>query len=158
MSDKARALRSGELARAAGVSTDTLRHYERMGVLPQAPRSQSGYRSYPPESLERVQLVQHALRLGFTLAELAEILQARDRGGAPCRRVLDLLESKLASLEGHIEDLVRLRRYMEQIVDDWRSRLGQGEAGKRVHLLHSLAAAPSPGATNGNLRRRRSKR
>jgi len=146
------------LARAAGVSTDTLRHYERIGVLPQAPRSQSGYRSYPPESLERVKLVQHALRLGFTLVELAEILQARDRGCAPCKRVFGLLENKLASLEGQIKDLVRLRKYMEQIVDHWRSRLGQGEAGKRVHLLHSLAAAPPPGATNGNLQRRRTQR
>ena len=158
MSDKTRTLRSGEMARATGVRTDTLRHYERMGVLPQAPRSRSGYRAYPPESLDRVKLVQHALRLGFTLAELAEILQARDRGGAPCGRVLDLLENKLASLEGQIKDLVRLRKYMEQIVDDWRSRLGQGEAGKRVHLLHSLAAAPAPGATNGKLQRRRTQR
>lgn len=100
MSHKTRTLRSGELARAAGVSTDTLRHYERMGVLPQAPRSRSAYRAYPPESLDRVKLVQHALRLGFTLAELAEILQARDRGGAPCKRVLGLLEDKLVSLRG----------------------------------------------------------
>ena len=158
MSEKARTLRSGELARAAGVSTDTLRHYERLGVLPQAPRSQSGYRSYPPESLERVKLVQHALGLGFTLAELAEILQTRDRGGAPCKRVLSFLETKLESLERQIKDLIALREYMETIVDHWRSRLGQGHAGKRVNLLHSLAAAPAPGATNGHLQRRRTQR
>lgn len=158
MNERARTLRSGELARAAAVSTDTLRHYERIGVLSPAPRSQSGYRAYPPESLDRVKLIQHALRLGFSLAELAEVLQARDRGGAPCKRVLGLLEDKLESLDDQIKDLVRLRKYMEQIVHDWRSRLGQGESGKRVHLLHSLAAAPAPGATNGNLQGRRTRR
>src|SRR5690349_3433327 len=98
-------LSPGELAREAGVSTDTLRHYERLGVLAEAPRTQSGYRVYPPDSLERVNMIRNALRIGFTLAELAEILRARDRGGVPCKSVLGMLEGKLRSLEEEIKEL-----------------------------------------------------
>jgi DNA-binding transcriptional MerR regulator len=158
MSDKPRGLRSGELARAAGVSTDTLRHYERLGVLAEAPRTLAGYRVYPAESLDRVNMIRHALRLGFTLAELAEVLRARHRGGVPCKQVLGMLEGKVESLGKQISDLKRLEKYMEQIVGDWRSKLGQSEPGKRVHLLHSLMAAPVPGATNSTLQRRRKQR
>ena len=154
MSDKPRGLRSSELARAAGVSTDTLRHYERLGVLAEAPRTQAGYRVYSAESLNRVNMIRHALWLGFTLAELAEILRTRDRGGVPCKRVLGMLEGKLNSLGNQITELKRLEKYMEQIVGDWRSKLGQSEPGKRVHLLHSLMAVPATGATKQTLQRR----
>ena len=64
-------LRSGALAKSAGVSPDTIRHYEKIGVLPRASRTDSGYRVYPAIALERVFVVQRALRIGFTLAELA---------------------------------------------------------------------------------------
>ena len=79
--------RSGELARLAGVSTDTLRHYERKGLLKRARRSANGYREYLATDLDRVRLVRGALGIGFTLDELARILSVRDRGGAPCRQV-----------------------------------------------------------------------
>lgn len=158
MDDKPRGLRSSELARTAGVSTDTLRHHERLGVLAEAPRTQAGYRVYPAESLDRVNMIRHALRLGFTLAELGEILRTRDRGGVPCKRVLGMLEGKLDALGTQISELKNLQRYMEQIVGDWRSKLGQGETGKRVHLLHSLMAVPAPGATKQILQRRAKRR
>lgn len=158
MTDKLRGLRSGELARAAGVSTDTLRHYERVGVLSKAPRTQSGYRAYPAETLERVHMIRHAVRLGFTLGELAEILQTRDRGGVPCKRVLSLLESKLEGLGEHIAELQSMQKYMRRIVDDWSSKVGETQPGKRAHLLHSLMAAPAPTAINDNLKRRRAQR
>src|SRR5947207_15027156 len=81
-----RPLRSGELARRAGVSPDTLRHYERKGLL--APcRTPSGYREYSAEAVDRVRLIRRALSIGFSLDELAPILAARDRGRAPCRAV-----------------------------------------------------------------------
>ena len=158
MSEKPRGLRSSELARAAGVSTDTLRHYERLGVLAEAPRTQSGYRVYRAESVERVKMIRNTLRLGFTLAELAEILRTRDSGGVPCKRVLAMLERKLDSLENQITDLERLRKYMDQLVGDWRSKIGQAKTGTRAHLLHSLTAAPAPEATNATLQWRKGQR
>jgi DNA-binding transcriptional MerR regulator len=79
---------AGEHAKAVGVSTDTLRHYERKGVLPRPKRSPNGYRQYPQASLDRVLIVRQALAVGFTLDELAQIFGERDRGGAPCRKVV----------------------------------------------------------------------
>ena len=63
---------SGELAKATGVSADTIRHYERIGVLPKAARTTSGYRVYSASAVNRVLTVQRALRIGFTLSELVE--------------------------------------------------------------------------------------
>jgi DNA-binding transcriptional MerR regulator len=95
----------------AGVSTDTLRHYERMRVLPLPQRTATGYRQYPPEAADRVRLVRRAMALGFSLEELSKVLTVRDRGGAPCRQVQALALQKLAKLDRHIDDLVALRAH-----------------------------------------------
>jgi len=156
MNPAGKAMRSGELARQTGVSPDTIRHYERVGILPAAPRTMSGYRMYPRESLERVRLVQRALQLGFSLAELAEILGVRDRGGVPCRRVLAMTEEKLCSLERQIQDLRRTQRYIRQLVRDWRSQLARTAPGKKALLLQSFdgKGMPRP-ASADNLKRRK---
>jgi DNA-binding transcriptional MerR regulator len=75
-------LRSIQLARLAGVSPDTLRHYELKGLLPTPRRSANGYREYPPEACVRARLVRRAVSLGFTLDELARIVRVRDQGGS----------------------------------------------------------------------------
>ena len=74
---------AGALARLTGVSSDTLRHYEKVGVLPKPPRTASGYRQYPESAVQRVRMVRRAMAVGFTLEELARVLQVKDRGGAP---------------------------------------------------------------------------
>jgi DNA-binding transcriptional MerR regulator len=73
-------MQSGELSRLAGVSPDTLRHYERLSIIPKPPRTNGGYRDYPANSLDRVRLIQSALKVGFSLSELATILQMREHG------------------------------------------------------------------------------
>lgn len=142
-----RSLRSGQLARLTGVSADTLRHYERLGILPKALRSTAGYRNYSPDAVHRVQLVRRALQLGFTLAELSEILRVRDSGGAPCHRVLRLTEEKLRSLGRQIQDLRRTQRYMRQLVREWRKKLAHTTPGKSALLLQLLKAKPALTAT-----------
>jgi MerR family copper efflux transcriptional regulator len=141
MFEKPGGFRAGELAVALGISTDTLRHYERIGVLPKAPRTPSGYRLYPPDSLERVKTVRHALQLGFTLPELAEILRIRDHGGTPCGRVLEMLQEKLDALQERIAELQQTQKYMESMVSEWRSRIAQSQPGEKVFLLRSLNGA-----------------
>ena len=123
-------MRAGELARAAGVSTDTLRHYERKGVLARPRRSRNGYREYPPEALERVLLVRRALGVGFTLAELARILRVRDRGGAPCREVRELAAAKLAGVEEQLRALAAFIHGGEMIVVAFRGGIMRGVAGR----------------------------
>ncbi|MGI9087366.1 MAG: heavy metal-responsive transcriptional regulator [Chthoniobacterales bacterium] len=134
----AKPLSAGELARRAGVSTDTLRHYEAKGVLARPPRQANGYRSYPAETLGRVQLVRRALALGFTLDELAEILQLRDRGGAPCRKVRDLAATKLGSIEERLKELMALRDELRATLKDWGVRLAKTAQDQRSRLLENL--------------------
>ena len=151
-------LRSGALAKSAGVSPDTIRHYERIGVLPRASRTQSGYRIYPASALERVLVVQRALRIGFTLAELAEVLKSRDAGDAPCRRVYQLAQDKLKGIETDIEALKRTRRYVKKVLFDWEQRIESAGSREKSHLLYSLTDAIKNAAMTGNQFRRRKKR
>jgi DNA-binding transcriptional MerR regulator len=133
-------LGAGELARIAGVSTDTLRHYERKGVLARPLRAANGYRQYSPSALERVQLVRRALTVGFTLDELAKVLRVRDQGGAPCGEVRALAAAKLAEVETRLRDLRNLRNELRAVLMDWDTRLAQRGPGQRAHLLESLGA------------------
>src|SRR5881392_2359578 len=98
----------GELAKAAGVSTDTLRHYERKGLL-RPRRSGNGYREYPEHALDRVRMIRQALAVGFTLDELRTLFKVFDDGGAPCQQVRSLAASKLAQIETHLEEVIVLR-------------------------------------------------
>jgi DNA-binding transcriptional MerR regulator len=131
-------LRASELARLCGVSTDTLRHYERVGVLPRAPRSRSGYRDYPPAAEARVRMVRRALSLGFSLAELARILRVRERGGIPCAEVRRLASGKLEELEQRLSDLSALRDDLRGLLAEWDTRLKTTPAGMRAGLLEVL--------------------
>src|SRR5580704_1609222 len=139
--DIAKTLHSGGLAKATGVSTDTIRHYEKIGVLPRASRTGSGYRLYPESAVERVLVVQRALRIGFSLSELAEVLKARDAGGAPCQRVYKLAKQKLKGIAADIAALERTERYLKQVLSDWEDRMRQASPGQRSNLLHSLTGA-----------------
>ena len=148
-------LYSGALAKAAGVSPDTIRHYERIGVLPRASRTGSGYRVYPASAVERVLVVQRALRIGFTLAELAEVLKTRDAGGAPCRRVFQLAQQKLRGIEADIEALKLTRRYVRKVLADWEKRTQRAGPGQQSHLLYSLSEAIKNGMTPADRFRRK---
>ena len=151
-----KALRTGALANETGVSPDTIRHYERIGVLPRASRTESGYRVYPASALERVLVVQRALRIGFTLAELSEVLKARDAGGAPCRRVYELAQDKLKRIDADLEALKRTQRYMKKVLADWKQRTRRAGPGQKSHLLYSLTdAAMRSGAPANQLRRKK---
>jgi len=148
-------LYSGALAKATAVSPDTIRHYEKIGVLPRASRTESGYRVYPARAVERVLVVQRALRIGFTLAELAEVLKARDAGGAPCRRVYQLAQEKLKGIEADIEALKGTQRYVKKVLSDWEQRIQSAGPGQKSHLLHSLTDAIKNSAPANQFRRKK---
>ena len=130
-------LRAGELAQACGVSTDTLRHDERVGVLARPARTQAGYRQYPAAAVGRVRMVRRALALGFSLAELARILRVRERGGAPCREVRAMAVGKLEEIERQLEELRELRDYWRSLLVEWDQRLGSTPEGSRAGLLET---------------------
>src|SRR5262245_14110833 len=135
-------IRIGDLARQAGVSPDTLRHYERLGLLPTPTRSANGYREYAPSALARVQLVQRALACGFTLRELATVLQQRDRGQTPCRRVRALAAEKLAGMERELTELRSRCEALRETLQGWDRKLAATPRGRQARLLdHLLRAA-----------------
>lgn len=153
-------MQSGELSRLAGVSSDTLRHYERLGILSKPPRTNGGYRNYPADSLDRVRLIQSALKVGFSLPELTTILKERDRGEAPCRRVRDMAETKIENIRQQINDLLTMRDQLERLVKHWDSRLARTKKGKQARLLESLHkdVIGSPNRLKANLRKRGQRR
>lgn len=136
-------LRSGMLARLTGVSTDLLRHYERIGILPPPARGSNNYRMYPAGMVSRVRAVRRSLSLGFSLTELARIFGIRDHGGIPCRKVRLLAEKKLRHVEQSLLELKAMRRQLQSIVRDWDRRLYKTPRGQRAGLLESLDQIPA---------------
>jgi DNA-binding transcriptional MerR regulator len=131
--------RSGELAGLFDISSDTLRYYERMGLLPRPRRSSNRYREYPVEAAARIRLIRASLSIGFTVKELSRILAIRDNQGAPCRHVRDLAEKKLENIGQQLKQLKRMRNELRLILSEWDERLENAPAGGRAHLLESLA-------------------
>jgi DNA-binding transcriptional MerR regulator len=131
-------MRSGQLAHLTGVSTDTLRHYERLGLLPLPQRTAGNYREYAPTSQQRVELIQRALAIGFSLSELKTILAVRDKGGAPCHQARELLNSKIAHVNRQIENLTLLRTELNRLSKDWDTRLRRTKPGQAARLLETV--------------------
>jgi DNA-binding transcriptional MerR regulator len=120
-----------------------LRHYERKGLLARPRRSANGYREYPASDLDRVRLVRGALRIGFTLDEIARLLRVRDRGGAPCREVRTLAGAKLAEVEIQLHELASLRNELRRLLKNWDGLLSRNAPHERAGLLESLVAKAS---------------
>jgi DNA-binding transcriptional MerR regulator len=131
-------MRSGELARLTGISTDTLRHYERLGLLSKPPRTNGGYRDYPPQALQRVRVIRRALSVNFSLPELRTLLKMRDAGEFPCRDAQKLAKSKLEDVKRQIKELAAMRAHLEQILKNWKLRLSRSGKGRPARLLESL--------------------
>ncbi len=134
----------GKVARQCGVSPDTLRHYERIGIFPKPARTASGYRQYPETTIARVQLVQRALAFGFSLNELVELLRVRDRGGVPCQSAYALLAAKLTDVEQRLEALTILRDELQATLASWETRRAEQPTGERANLLEALGHPSVP--------------
>ena len=113
-----------KLAERVGTSPDTLRYYERIGLLPPPERTPAGYRLYGEETVERVQFIKHAQRVGLRLDDIGELLRAREQGLCPCGHTRRLLEARLEELDREMTELDRLRGEIRQLLD------GGGEAAE----------------------------
>jgi len=140
-----RAMRIGEVAALTGVSVDTVRHYERRGLLNMVARTASGYRMYSTDAVEKIRLIRSALAVGFTIAELSRIFKTRNAGGAPCREVRAQAVLKLKNLEEHIQKMHLLRSELKGIIRRWDKMLRGTTPGQQAHLLEILVSRKSKG-------------
>lgn len=109
-------MRTREVAERAGVNAQTLRYYERRGILPDPPRSAAGYRDYPASAVEVLRFVKRAQELGFTLAEVEELLGLAEGGPESCDAARHLAEVHIAELDRKIADLQRMRASLAGLV------------------------------------------
>ena len=107
-------MRIGEVAGRVGVTTKTVRYYERIGLLPEADRTESGYRSYGPDAVDRLEFIRESQATGFSLTEIRSILELKDHGEQSCEHTIALLTRHLAEIDEQIE---RLRRAREEIAE-----------------------------------------
>jgi DNA-binding transcriptional MerR regulator len=104
-----------EVAQRAGVSAKTIRYYESIGLLPRPQRAANNYRQYAPADIESLRLIASARSIGLALDDISEIVAARDRGIAPCQRVLDTIARRLTEIDRRIADLLSLRDSLKQL-------------------------------------------
>src|SRR3954462_11485949 len=137
-------LRIGEVAERIGISPDTLRYYERLGLLPNVRRTASGYREYPANVVERVRFIRNALRFGFGLKEVTKFLHASASGHAPCKQVRAAGEEILTRVDGKIKEVQVARKVIRRTLAECDKRLSETPAGKPARLLHSLSEDQIP--------------
>ncbi len=108
----------GSLAKASGVSVETLRFYEKQGLLPEPKRSESGYRLYPESALNQVEFILRAKAVGFSLKDIAGLLDLEvNREQETCQTVKRFAEEKLMEIEKKIQELQQMRGALKQITD-----------------------------------------
>ena len=140
MMDLEGTLRIGEVARLAGVNIQTLRYYERRGILEAPERSRSGYRQFPAETVELVRTIKRAQKLGFSLEEIARLLTIRDGGNGACTQARDVAARKLDLLNEKISELADVKRTLEALIRDCEPR----RPAEDCELLVAISEGDSP--------------
>jgi len=137
----------GNLARLCGVGPETIRFYERRGLLPEAPRSGGGYRRFGEEAMNRLIFIRRAKNLGFSLPEIAELLSLHDEPRGDRARVKQLTESKLGEIESKIADLERMRSTLSEFSNQCS---GYGPVSG-CPIIEVIAEEPGTQQTPGNI-------
>lgn len=125
----------GTLSQLSGVNIETIRYYEKVGLLPAARRRGNGYRQYDDSSVERLAFVRRGRELGFTTDEIRELLALAHHPDQPCSNADRMTRSHLEAIEGKIRDLRRMRRALRHVVDC------HGETAEHCQLLRALGAS-----------------
>lgn len=120
-------MRIGQVAAQAGVNIQTVRYYERRGLLLPPERTASGYREFPDEVVRRLRFIKRAQELGFTLKEIAELLALRVRDGGACGEVRRRAVAKKALVRRKVRELERLDRALDRLVRSCRLRRATAE-------------------------------
>jgi Hg(II)-responsive transcriptional regulator len=130
-------VRTSEVAAQAQVNTQTLRYYERRGLLPEPERTNSGYRAYTPDAVRVVRFVKRAQQLGFTLDDIEDLLHLADGGPASCEEARTMARTRIADLQQRINELAGMRDALTQLVDT----CDQPRAGRECSILRDIETA-----------------
>ena len=133
-------LHVGAVEKKTGVGVQTLHYYERINLLPKPARSKANYRVYSADAVRRVTFIKKAQALGFTLAEVKEILKLKSHGRAPCHKVTELGEQHLRDIDARIAQLRTYRGAVAQSLNSWRGKTAHRRncAGEFCDLIESL--------------------
>lgn len=129
-------MRTSELAAQAAVNVETLRYYERLGLLSAPARSASGYRSWSPEALRAVRFVKRAQEVGFTLADIEDLLHLAGGGPERCEAVREMAHTRIDDMDRRIADLRAMRDALTQLV----ATCERPRDRRECPLLHTLDA------------------
>ena len=145
-------MKIGDLATASATAIDTIRYYEREGLLPAPGRTQGGFRVYESAHLERLQFIRFCRGLDMSLDEVRVLLRVKDDPASDCGDVNALLEAHL----GHVSRRIKELRALEKQLRELRERCGDARQADQCGILHGLAAAAQdralPGSAPGHLR------
>ena len=117
----------GQVARRSGVGVETVRFYEREGLIPQPPRPDSGFRRYPQDSVSRIRFIQRSKALGFSLREIKELLSLRVDSATSCGEVKRRAEEKVADIERKIHTLQEMKKALARMTAACRGRGPTGD-------------------------------
>ncbi|MES2945477.1 MAG: Cd(II)/Pb(II)-responsive transcriptional regulator [Pseudomonadota bacterium] len=130
-------MKIGELAKAAFTQSETIRYYEREGLLPEAARTESNYRSYDSSHLQRLAFIRHCRSLDMTLGEIRTLLRFKDAPEDNCGQVNNLLDEHI----GHVAKRIRELKALEKELKTLRLRCGNGQAATDCGILEGLEQA-----------------
>lgn len=137
----------GQLAKEAGVSTDTIRYYERIRLMPRPGRNTSGYRIYNLDTVTRISFIQKAQALGFSLEEIKDVLDLRGTGKLPCETVIQMAEFRLAGIEQQLATLSVLRDSIRKYIRRWK-RQSNNKACAASQFCNLIEEIEIPTTTN----------
>lgn len=134
----------GKVSKISGTSVDTIRFYEKYGLIPPPSRRESGYREYSGDAVSRLAFIRNAKELGFTLLEIREMLELRTTPGTPCQSVQKLAEEKIHVATEKIERLKAIRSALEKLVEECvESCQDPGDRMSECPILRALETPPS---------------
>ncbi|MDN4607951.1 Hg(II)-responsive transcriptional regulator [Sporosarcina highlanderae] len=124
----------GELAEKCNVNKETIRYYERLGLIPEPSRTESGYRIYTERSVDRLNFIKRIQELGFTLKEIDKLLGVVDRDETKCQGMYDFTTNKIDDIQKKIQDLERI----EQMLIDLKERCPENKDIYECPIIETL--------------------
>lgn len=152
-------LKIGEVSKLSGIGIETLRFYEKSGLLSRPARSGSGYRMYDGDVLERLAFIKRAQVLGFSLDEIRQIIAEKAAGQSPCAAVREVVRRRLDELDERMTQMRRYRRELSEALAEWE-KAGDVEGHicgliEGTHIRHPMSPQSGVGKRQGGRRKRR---